>query len=238
VVLHIDSIDDLVTFLQARAEALAMGAAECGLNELGPDWEVIPRIIHSLKGFFDFIGVNITKANGREVAGWKQPMIRDAGGVVAVVRQKCVPLMDADGVCIDQSYFLVRAKAEPGNIGFPLAGGVNSRVLLSPPLQFSMANLQNNPGKIPLVALVLDDNGQCMLTTEPAPEDGGRFYEKVNQYSLVDIAVGQGRAISDEIEKLGPGAADFAWIKDSLLRGMFRAGWANGHLRSAMSLLV
>lgn len=215
-------------FLKNRAKALAMTVELCGLTDLTPDWECYPALIHSTKGFFDVIGFNVSKAAGREVAGWTQPMLKDNGGVIVLIECR-----QATG----EPHVLVRAKAEPGNAGYALPDGSNSRVLLSPPLQFSMANLKNNPGKIPLSSLVMGAKGELNVETEPAPEDGGRFYEKVNRYGCLHKPIGS-TSVDDEVEKLGAAAADFAWITMRALRTARSMGWLNGHLRSGMSLLV
>lgn len=233
-----------------RATVLAMEAEETPLAAIaiedvpgkGPAWVVEAETIRRPDGnFFQIAGVNVTRAAGREVTGWRQPMIMgDGNGYIALVRRQF------DG-CL-----LLRLKAEPGNLGFgdPARNGANTRVLVAPPLQFSQSNLAHHEramrgelddkgGKInpvPLAHLVAHSDS---IRWENASEDGGRFFEKWNRYGVFDlIAPGQVKWFEDAVSALGEGAKDFAWVDLSTLRTLRKNGLANGHLRSAMSLLV
>jgi len=226
-----DNTEEIEQFLKDRAEALAMSVNPCGLDELTEDWACSAQRTHSAKGYFDIKGINVTRAVGREITDWKQPMIMDNGGVIVLIQKMDSPVYG-------EPLILVRANAEPGNKGYPLANGANSRVLLSPPIQFSMAKLRNHPEKVPLSWLITDEIGELLITTEPAPEDGGRFYEKVNRYGLLTKERVESRIFDTEVDKLGAASIDFVWITRRALRDACRKGWVSGHLRSAMSLLV
>jgi len=203
--------DSFNRFALARTQALAMEVVPTTLAGCEPAWRVFGKI---LKGLFDGImtetfipreikrpdgrffriaGVNVTKAAGREVSGWSQPMIMgDGDGFVALVHD-----LATDDV-------LIRLKAEPGNVGVATEYCANTRVLVCPPIQFSRSNLEHNEcalrgerdkdenpiRPIPLAGLVTDgrfttlDDGSFW---ERASEDGGRFFEKVNRYGLIEV---------------------------------------------------
>lgn len=252
-------MESFYAFLQKRADALAMEAEEVTLAECEPTWKVVGRTIKGLfegvmtntfiphqvarpdRRFFRIAGVNVRRAAGREVSGWSQPMIFDDGdGFVALVIDR-----KTDDV-------LIRLKAEPGNVGVATEKNPNTRVLISPPIQFSRGNLEHNeralrgeldekgqPMKpIPLASLATD--GRFLTLDSPdwkkAPEDGGRFYEKVNNYALIDVA--SKLKVETDLQELGADIQDFAWISISLLRQLSDEGLLNGHLRSVLSLLV
>lgn len=250
--------DEFLPYFEARAQALAMEVRPAHLAQCEPAWKVVGKILNGLFDgvsvqsfmaseikrpdgrFFRIAGIDVVRAAGREVSGWFQPMIFDDGdGFVALVHD-----LSTDDV-------LVRIKAEPGNVGLEICGA-NTRVLVSPSLQFSRGNLLHNEAAlrgeldekgqrinpIPLAGLVSDGRYFTLDSDEweLAPEDGGRFFEKVNRYGLVDIWAKQD--VEEDLMELGASAEDFLWVSIDLLRRIRRAGLANGHLRSAMSLLA
>jgi len=153
--------------------------------------------------YFEMIGVKITNA-GREVTQWEQPMLRETGGPGALV------LIKARG----EENYLVAAKAEPGN---PRPG----RILLAPPLQASKANLkQAHGGKRPPRAELLDEGG---VRQTDLPQDGGRYFEKVNTYSVVEVE--SEKIILNQNER---------WFTRDELREAFFAGEVNEHLSQAL----
>ncbi len=70
---------------------------------------------------------------------------------------------------------------------------------------------------------------------EDGAEDGGRFWEKVNQYGYVQVLAFS--ALDPVIESTGQ-PENFAWVSRNVLRQARQEGMVNGHLRAAMSLLV
>lgn len=254
-----DSFVEFRSFALIRAAALAMEVEKTALAaiatldvpEKGPAWVVEEESIRRPDGgFFQVGGVNVTRAAGREVTGWRQPMIMgDGNGYVALVRA------DDMSDCLGRKH-LVRLKAEPGNLGFgvtsddPSLRGKNTRVLVAPPLQFSQSNLAHHEralrgetddkgGKlkpVPLADLVV---GREDSFWENASEDGGRFFEKWNRYGLLDLDTESAvKDVEKMIQALGAAAEDFAWVRTGILAEIRRSGLANGHLRSGMSLLV
>jgi hypothetical protein len=254
----VNSIDDFMTFVlwaRKRAQALAMKVEECGLCELEPQWTTMTTEISRPDGaFFKVRGVNVTHAAGREVSGWKQPMICENGiGYVALITHD-FHNPNQDGMA------LVRIKTEPGNLGITLVcledDNANTRALVCPPVQFSKGNLENHRrallgendpnGKpymcVPFADLALEESLPDWVDTASwcqASEDGGRFFEKLNRYGHISVKNGMLEQIGDVVEATGQ-PEDFAWVSRSVLRRVLtcQGRLANGHLRSVASLLI
>lgn len=167
--------------------------------------------------FYRIVNVVTEVGSGREVTSWKSPMMCDEGGYILLI------------VDSESGDVLVRAKAESGNMGVVLEDGSQSRVLLSPPFQASLANVAVHGSRVPLVEIVYGFEGW-----EDASEDGGRFFEKQNQYGLMI----NDREVIDRSIARSPNPNDFIWVSREVLRELRRKGLVNGHLRSAMSLLA
>lgn len=233
-----------------------MEVDECDLCELEPDWTSSSMAITRPDGrFFQIRGVNVTRAAGREVSGWKQPTIcRDGGGYVALIT------LDSHNPALE-GLMLVRMKGEPGNRGMWVPGEkapMNTHVLVAPPVQFSQGNLDNHrmalrgvldsrgqPCKpVPFASLALEDvcpAWASKVTWHEAAEDGGRFYLKTNRYGVAEVDERQVDQLEADIETTGQ-PEHFAWISRRVLRDLFRHPLdnclASGHLRSVSSLLV
>lgn len=235
--------EDFFLFLVARAQALAMEVELAPLSACAPAWDVNSEAVYRPDGgFFRVDGLVVKKAAGREVSGWKQPILtRDAGGKIAIVT--------ADDPEFGQDFlFLVRAKAEPGNKGVTLPDGTNSRVLVSAPLQFSLTNLERhskarrgepddkgNPIKPVPIADLLDDAGVSEQFWEDGVEDGGRFFEKTNRYGHLRVT---DRSVADKHVIASPEVHDFAWVTRDVLAQARREAQLNFHLRATLSMLI
>lgn len=251
-----EQFDRFLLWARTRARALAMEVQECDLCELEPDWTTSSMAVTRLDGrFFQVHGVNVTRAAGREVSGWKQPMLcLDGGGYVALIT------LDSHNPATE-SRMLVRMKAEPGNRGMWVPGEkapMNTHVLVAPPAQFSQGNLENHRralrgeldpngvpyGPVPFASLALEDacpTWASTVTWHEAVEDGGRFYLKTNRYGVAEVDERMEEQLEEEIKATGQ-SEHFAWISRGVLRGIFRHPLdnclASGHLRSVASLLV
>lgn len=233
------TFDLFQSFMHGRAPALAMEVEMCDLVDLAPDWQMSAKeIARPDRGFFTVSGVRVLRAAGREVTGWAQPMLayQTAGYVGLIVRK----MTDFDVV-------LVRLMAEPGNVGVRSAKNKNTRVLVCPSIQFSQGNLaqhekakrgeldkNGNPIKlVPFADAVVGSHYN--VRWQSAPEDGGRFFEKVNNYGLIHVV--NTEEIQADLEMTGM-MENYSWISLPVLRDLCRLGLVSGHLRSCMSLLV
>ncbi len=255
-----EDVESFMRYFRARAEVLAMDARRTTLARCEPVWRVFGKMFNGLIDgrtvrtfiakevarkdgrFFRIAGVEISAPLGREVRSWCQPMIiGDGGGYVALVEQEAT------------RHHLVRLKAEPGNIGIQVEGK-NTRVLVAPPIQFSRSNLEHNQRAlrgetdegghpirpIPMTSIVTDGRYatlEDMDFWERAVEDGGRFYEKVNRYGLIEVT--RREELDGDIQALPEeDRENFCWITLELLLQLRRRGLINGHMRSGMSLIV
>ncbi|MBI4713960.1 NDP-hexose 2,3-dehydratase family protein [Candidatus Uhrbacteria bacterium] len=227
-----------------RAVELTMKVDLVSLSSLAPTWMTDNESISRPDGqFFKVVGVNISRSGGREISGWGQPMISQPSGFVALIRW----FGNAD---IRTNEVLVRLFPEPGNKGIEI-DGVNTRVLVGPPIQFSPGNLENhqkalrgecdkngNPYRsVPFASVALETKPEWAVYVdwENAVEDGGRFFEKLNRYGT--ILVRSRDVVESEILSTGQ-PENFAWISLSALRDLRRLGYLNGHMHSLMSLLI
>jgi len=235
--------DEFCAWAIDRATALAMEVDRVPLSSFAPTWVTDETKIARPDGqFFSVEGFQIKRSGGREVSEWGQPMIVQPQGFVGLIRKF--------GSRIDPDKLLVRLFPEPGNSGI-ISDSVNTRVLVGPPIQFSIGNLSNhikalmgeldsngNPYKrVPFASIAMKDKPAWVnyVTREDAVEDGGRFYEKVNYYvianvsSLVDV--------EDEIQLTGQ-PENFAWININHWRILRQSGLLNGHMRAVSSMLI
>ena len=238
--------DGFLAWAMERAAALAMEVEPCPLGELAPDWVVGDSIARPDGGFFTVEGRRIVRAAGREISGWKQPLIaKETAGFVAFLRtNNHFSPSGRDG-------FLVRVKAEPGNYGIQLPGDLDSCVLVAPPVQFSKGNLANHERalrgendaqgrpikRVPFASAALPKPPSWVrnVVWEDGVEDGGRFDKKRNRYGRISIT--DPAHILDEVALTGA-VDDFAWVDLPLLREIRRHGLGNGFLRSALSMLI
>lgn len=203
--------------LAARRKAMKMVVEEVGIDKITP-WvtALIGAFISFVRGdgkFFKMIGVMIYGA-GREVAGWGQPLLEEAGAGVYVI--VTTPARDL---------FLVTMREEPGN------PADKQHVLLGPPLQASLGNwTQTHGGKRPSGAEFYDG---CTSWVD-VPKDGGRFRnitgQNINRMGILVV---------DEVYFLQYGLeVDQILMTRAELKEAFLAGECNPYLREAgMALL-
>ncbi len=235
--------DEFCAWAIDRASALAMEVERVPLSVLAPTWMTDETKISRQDGqFFSVEGFQIKRSGGREVSGWGQPMIVQSTGYVGLIRKF--------GSRIDPDKLLVRLFPEPGNIGF-IVDDTNTRVLVGPPIQFSTGNLENHrkamrgeldsngkPYKpVPFASIATEEKPTWVnfATWEDAVEDGGRFYEKVNSYVVVNVSSFED--VEEEIQLSGQ-PENFAWININHWRILRQSGLINGHMRAVSSLLI
>ena len=172
---QINHLENIEKWLKRKREECDMRVKEVGLNELDK-WNIeeeTNNVKHESGGFFEVIGVNVTKTADREVGekGWSQPIIaNNPGGILGLLMKKI------NGV----PHFLIQAKAEPGNI---------DKIQLSPTLQATTSNLlKAHGGKKPIFAEYFDNpQKENVIYAKWQSEDGGRFYLKSNFNMIVEI---------------------------------------------------
>ncbi len=127
-------------------------------------------IIHESGGFFSIRGLKI-RTNIGPVKKWTQPIIDQPEiGILGIVTKKINGIL----------YFLVQAKAEPGNI---------NTFQLSPTVQATRSNYTQVHGGKPTRYLkyFLDEGRARVLFDQLQSEQGARFYRKRNRNIIVRI---------------------------------------------------
>lgn len=193
---------------QKRAES-RMVVDSCSLSEIGGGWQMASdqSAFHRKDNkFFRMDGVMV-HGGGREVPGWGQPLLREQGPGVLVLATY------GDG-------FLVTMRQEPGN------PADKQYVLLGPPLQASLGNMQQaHGGKRPPRAEFYDDPN---VVWAEGCKDGGRFIESTNQLGIVEFPFLAGsELLPDEI------VLSRAELKEAML-----AGELNSHLREMVGFAM
>ncbi|MFM9701593.1 NDP-hexose 2,3-dehydratase family protein [Streptomyces galilaeus] len=165
---------------------------------------------HESGGFFDVIGVSVT-ANGREVGGWRQPMIEPHGtGVIAFLMRRI------NGV----EHVLVHARTEPGYADV---------VELAPTVQCVPESYRWLPSAARPRHLdeVLAAGPDRIRFEAVLSEEGGRFFHARNRYLIVDSDVPE-----------DPGHPDYRWLSMDQLTGLLRhSHYLNVQARSLVACL-
>ena len=171
---------------------------------------------HDSGEFFYVQGVRIKNSISREVSyGWDQPILTQVGfkgGILGLLRMKINKI----------PYYLVEAKAEPGN---------PDKIQISPTLQSTFSNLkQAHGGKKPKFSEFFETpelvNGK-VLFDQWMSEDGGRLYLKTNKGMLVEI---EDEYILSEIPK------SFKWMTLYQIKYLIKENsWVSPHVRSIIS---
>ncbi|RDI62698.1 oxidase EvaA [Nocardia pseudobrasiliensis] len=156
-----------VTDVRTRTE---VATRELPLAAL-PDWHRVDGVIsHSSGRFFDVIGVDV-RTRTREVPGWSQPMIAAKGiGLVAFLVARVHGVLHA----------LVHARAEPGYLDV---------VELAPTVQCTPDNYLELPAAaLPrFVDEALSARPEQIRYRTLLSEEGGRFYQSRNTYTIVEV---------------------------------------------------
>lgn len=166
-------IEEALKWLERKREAYKVNVEEIPVRNV-ERWRIDEKtgnISHESGRFFSIIGVKVEGAEGREVASWSQPMIKQAEcGILGILCQRKNGIM----------HYLFYAKYEPGTI---------ASLQLSPTLQATESNLmQAHGGKKPLLAEYFESGGKGnILVNVVEVEDPGRFYHKTNRCMIVEI---------------------------------------------------
>jgi oxidase EvaA len=158
-----------ITGVRAEAEVRICGVPLAQL----PDWHGADGVISHESGlFFDVIGVDVV-GGSREVASWTQPMIEPKGtGIVAFLVRLIEGVLHA----------LVHARAEPGYVDV---------VEIAPTVQCTPESLRVlPPGSRPrFLRTVLEAAPHQIRFAADLSEEGGRFFNAVNRYLIVEADV-------------------------------------------------
>ncbi|MFM5787850.1 NDP-hexose 2,3-dehydratase family protein [Aeromonas veronii] len=135
-------------------------------------------IVHQSGEFFRVDGIRVTDSTDREViGGWEQPILTQIGydgGILGLIRKRIN----------DVPYYLVEAKAEPGNPNI---------VQISPTVQATFSNIKRaHGGKLtPFVEFFMNpiENGATVILDRWMSEDGGRLFNKRNKSMIVEVEV-------------------------------------------------
>ena len=175
-------------------------------------------IEHESEDFFYIQGVRVLNSINREVPeGWDQPIMTQVGykgGLLGLLRKKINSI----------PYYLVDAKAEPGN---------PDKVQISPTLQATFSNLnQVHGGKKPKFSQYFESpeivNG-TILFNQWMSEDGGRLHLKRNRGMIVEI---------DENCQLPKIPTSFKWMTLFQIKYLIKHNsWVGPHIRSIISHL-
>ena len=128
-------------------------------------------LCHETGRFFSIRGLSI-KTNRGPILEWTQPIIHQPEiGVLGLITKKINGIL----------YFLIQAKAEPGNI---------NTYQLSPTVQATRSNYSGVHGgkAIPYLNYFLDDDNGVTLIDQLQSEQGARFFKKRNRNIIVRVA--------------------------------------------------
>ncbi len=173
---------------------------------------------HESGEFFYVQGVRVKNTTDREVVGgWDQPILTQVGyngGLLGLLRKKINSI----------PYYLVEAKAEPGN---------PDKVQISPTLQATFSNLmQAHGGNKPKFSEFFETpeavNGK-ILFNQWMSEDGGRLHLKRNKGMIVEI---DDSAILPELTPA------YKWMTLYQIKYLIKENsWVGPHIRSIISHL-
>jgi len=180
-----------------------------GLDEMA-EWSISKSAIHRPDGrFFSVVGVDV-EMRGREVAKWSQPLLKHHGrGLNALIAQRFGGNLR----------FLIRACCYPGSVdNFELGSTVSlsdyeSRI--GDPKAPAFFEYVNRPG----IGKTIHASLQC--------EEGGRFLNYENQYTVVELDEGL-------IQEVPPG---FIWMTMGEIYALLPHGYFSIEARNLLACL-
>ena len=164
--------DEIEQWLLAINQEQYFHVTQIPLNEM-EKWsfdENTGNLKHDSGGFFSIKGLQV-ETNWGNVSSWSQPVIHQPEiGILGIITRKINGIL----------YFLLQAKAEPGNI---------NTYQLSPSVQATRSNyLQLHGGKSTLYLEYFIDHPQVtVLIDQLQSEQGARFYHKRNRNIIIRI---------------------------------------------------
>lgn len=216
---QIDSDESIKTWFKGCQESCSLEYEDIPISEC-KGWSLNESsgfIEHKSGEFFYIQGLRVTSTNDREVkTGWDQPIITQVGfngGILGLIRCKKNEI----------PYYLVEAKAEPGN---------PDKVQISPTLQATFSNLkQAHGGSKPRFAEYFESSNSTqreILFDQWFSEDGGRLHLKRNRGMLVEVE-------DIDTSLLTP---NFRWLTLYQIKKLIKENsWVSPHLRSLISHL-
>ncbi len=164
--------NELKDWIKTINQKQFFNVTEIPLNEM-KEWYFDDKtndLKHSSGGFFSIRGLKV-ETNMGEVNSWSQPVIYQPEiGVLGIITKKINGIL----------YFLLQAKAEPGNI---------NTYQISPTVQATRSNyLQIHGGKpTQYLDYFIGDKKSTVLIDQLQSEQGARFYRKRNRNVIVRI---------------------------------------------------
>lgn len=215
------SLGDCITWFKEQQKKKSLSIEDIPIAECR-GWSVDKEtgwIRHESGEFFVVQGVRVNSSPDREVGtqGWDQPILTQVGyngGILGLLRKKI------DGI----PYYLVEAKAEPGN---------PDGVQICPTLQATFSNLkQAHGGRKPKFAEyfeVTDVRETCDILFEQwMSEDGGRLHLKRNKGMIVEVPQNHDVDIPD----------GFRWMTLYQIKELIKMNsWVSPHIRGIISCL-
>lgn len=215
-----DSVESVMHWFRAEQKKCRMVVEDIPLNDCS-GWSFDNdkgTFCHNSGEFFYVQGVRVKNTDGREVVGgWDQPILTQVGfngGLLGLLRKKI------DNV----PYYLVNAKAEPGN---------PDKVQISPTLQATYSNLkQAHKGNRPKFADLFEspDSFNCTVVFDQLmSEDGGRLHLKRNRGMIVEV---------NDSYDLPEINSSFKWLTLFQIKKLISLNsWVSPHVRSIISSL-
>jgi oxidase EvaA len=207
------SIGAIVQWLDDQKSANHFLVKRRGLNAL-KEWSMDRdgSFSHEDGRFFRVIGISV-ESSTREVTTWNQPILDNPGtGIIGILTKV------EKGV----RYFLMQAKAEPGNRGI---------VQLGPTVQFTPGNYIGNK-KLPKPFLFDEfcfPEQMQLLYESMQSEEGARFYKESHIHRILSLREG---AVFQH-------PTEFRWISRGALPFLISMGeTVNSCARSVLSLML
>jgi oxidase EvaA len=215
-----ETIDSIKSWFKEEQENCSMSIEDIPLMDCA-GWSFNEEkgvFAHDSGEFFYIQGVRVKNTIVREVTGgWDQPILTQVGyngGLLGLLRKKFNSI----------PYYLVDAKAEPGN---------PDKVQISPTLQATFSNLkQAHGGNKPKFSEFFETpeivNGK-ILFDQWMSEDGGRLYLKRNKGMIVEI---------DDSVELPELSSAHKWMTLYQIKYLIKENsWVSPHVRSIISHL-
>lgn len=204
---------ELIQWIEVVRSEERMKVQVVPLNEL-KDWKFDDSsgdLKHKSGGFFSICGLSVA-ANSGPIQQWTQPIIYQPEiGLLGMITKKI------DGIL----YFLIQAKAEPGNIG---------SVQVAPTVQSTRSNFLclHNGASTRYIEYFFNDSRAKILIDQLQSEQGARFYQKRNRNVIVQV---------NPDENIPP-HPDFRWATLGQLKKLMRIdNMVNMDARSVISTI-
>lgn len=214
------SLDSIMEWFKLEQQKCCMTVEDIPLSDCS-GWSFDKHkgiFCHDSGEFFYVQGVRVKNTDGREVTeGWDQPILTQVGfngGLLGLLRKKINNI----------PYYLVNAKAEPGN---------PDKIQISPTLQATYSNLkQAHKGNRPKFAELFEnpESLDCqILFDQLMSEDGGRLHLKRNRGMIVEV--------NDDYE-LPEIDMTYRWLTLFQIKKLIKLNsWVSPHVRSIISHL-